>query len=412
MRIVKGIGIALGVLVISAVALSVMFRQEILRLQYQTSLFTGADQQEHFVRQEEYYPTVNMAASQDPFLFENGKPLILPATFTYKSETFRTNAFLKDTDTAALLILKDGEILYEKYWLTGARDEQWLSHSLSKSVISAAVGLAVRDGHIKSIEDPITNYIPALKESGYNNVRIKDILQMSSGIRWDEDYSDPNSDMNRVGLAMLLGSSYDKLVASMVNERKPGEYHRYTGMDTQALTYLVAEAVGRPVYEYLQEELWRPLGAEHDGFWITDRHGRELGLGGLNATARDFAKFAELYRLGGAWRGIQILPADWVAASVTPDAPHLQPGDNPLSDHSLGYGYQWWTPDSESGDFTGIGIYNQFMYVSPKNGMVIIKLSCNRYYASEDSPKAYRELETFAMFREIIDSVTPPDIAD
>lgn len=398
-----GIGLV-GLMVLLAI-LAVLFRQEIARYQYQTSLFTGADQQHHFVRQEDYFPTHEMTAADQAYVLPEAAGRPLPASFSHLDRTFQTQQFLADTDTAALIVLKDGVLVYENYWLTGAVDEPWLTHSISKSFISAAVGLAVRDGLISSVDDPISDYFPALVGTGYDGVAIEDVLQMSSGIKWDETYSDPNSDINRLGRVMFWGSSYDDFVATMMNERPPGTYNRYTGMDTQALTALVATVTGRSVSNYLQDELWHPLGAEHDAFWITDNHGRELGLGGLNATARDLAKFGELYRLNGAWNGNQLLPADWVQASITPRAPHLQPGKNDLSAHTMGYGYQWWIPEGETGDFLGIGIYNQFVYVSPASGMVIVKLSCNRFYASEDSPRAYREMETISFFRELISAM-------
>ncbi|MEL6414616.1 MAG: serine hydrolase [Pseudomonadota bacterium] len=399
MLYIVGFGLV-GLLLIAGV-FALVFRQEIARYQYQTSLFTGADQQQHFIQQERYFPSRPMTAAKKKYTFPKGETLALPASFSHADEVFETDSFLTSTDTSALIVLKNGSVMFEDYWLTGSVEEPWLTHSLSKSFISAAVGLAVRDGLISSVDDAISDYVPALSGSGYDSVAIRDVLQMSSGIKWDETYSDPDSDINRLGRVMFWGSSFDDFVSSMVNERVPGTYNRYTGMDTQALTMLVASVSGQSVAEFLQNELWHPLGAEHEAFWTTDKKGRELGLGGLNATARDLAKFGELYRLGGTWQGQQILPADWVKASVSADRDHLRPGESDLSAHTMGYGYQWWIPKADSGAFLGIGIYNQFIYVSPESGVVIVKLSCNRYYASEDSPRAYREMETISLFEAI-----------
>jgi CubicO group peptidase (beta-lactamase class C family) len=126
----------------------------------------------------------------------------------------------------------------------------------------------------------------------------------------------------------------------------------------------------------------------------------EMAFAGLNATARDYAKLGELYRLGGKLNGIQIVPSDWVKASVKPDAPHLMPGDNPLSDWPLGYGYHWWVPDL-SGDFSAIGVYNQFIYVSPKSNMVIVMLSANSIYGTSEAASALTEFETIEFFKSI-----------
>ncbi|MEL6831091.1 MAG: serine hydrolase [Pseudomonadota bacterium] len=403
------VGGIIGIIGIAAIVMSIVYKQEIARYGYQTSLFTGAEQQHHFVRQERYFPVNEMPRSDEPFVFPEGPKLALPGTFAHDADSFEMEGFLESTDTAALLILKDGEILFEDYWLTGKMDRPWLTHSVSKSFISAAVGLAIRDGLIGSVEDPISQYVPAFEGSGYDGVAIRDVLQMSSGIKWDETYSDPNSDMNRLGKVMFYGSSYDDFVATMTNEKTPGTYNRYTGMDTQALTALVVEATDQSVADFLTEHLWHPLGAENDAFWTTDKSGRELGLGGFNATARDLAKLGELYRMNGNWNGTQILPEDWVRASTSPTAPHLVPGENEQSAHGFGYGYQWWLPKSGSRDFTAIGIYNQFVYVSPENSMVIVKLSSNRYYASEDSPRAYREPETISMFQAIMEQAAAAD---
>jgi CubicO group peptidase (beta-lactamase class C family) len=392
-------GYCLLALLILTLVFGFIYRQQIRRALYQGSLFSGSEQAENFVRQSDYYPVNRMAASANPFHFPQGTPLVLPTDFTYDGTSVNIEEFLTDTDTAALLILKDGHLVYENYWLTGGRQVQWLSHSVSKSFVSAAVGLALRDRFIRSLEDPISDYVPVLKDSGYNNVRIKDVLQMSSGVRWTETYSSGTSDINRFGWTMLKGASYDAFVATLVAETEPGTRNRYTGMDTQALTMLVRSVTGKSLAAYLQTELWKPLGMEFDGFWTTDDSGVELGLGGLNATARDFAKLGELYRLGGTWHGAQILPTEWVTASTTPDAPHLQRGENDLSSHGMGYGYQWWLPEGDDQDYSAIGIYNQFIYVNPDEKTVIVKLSANRNYAQDSDPKSYREIETFALLR-------------
>ena len=299
-----------------------------------------------------------------------------------------------------MLILKDGKISYENYWLTGGKNVQWISMSVAKSFISALIGIAIDQGHIKSLEDEVTDYVPQLKNSAYDNVRIKDILQMSSGASWNEDYSDPNSDINRSSKIFAIGGSLDEFSASLKKELKPGSYNRYNSTDTQVLGMLLREATRTSVTKYMQEMLWHPMGAQDSGYWILDSKNMEMAYAGFNATARDYAKLGELYRLGGKINGKQIIPRDWVKASVKPDAPHLMPGDNPLSDFPLGYGYQWWVPDL-SGDFSAIGVYNQFIYVSPKSNMVIVKLSANSIYGTSEALSTLSELEAIEFFKAI-----------
>ena len=299
------------------------------------------------------------------------------------------------------MILQNGRIQFEKYWLTGGENVQWMSMSVAKSFISALVGIAIRDGHINNIEEAISDYVPELKNSPYNNVRIKDVLQMSSGASWNEDYSDPESDINRWAKIFALGGSFDEFIQTLSDDFKPGTRNRYNSMDTQALGMLVNRATGKTITNYMTEMLWHPMGASNEGYWLLDSEGMEMAFAGLNITARDYAKFGELYRLDGKLNGQQIVPKSWVKDSITPDGPHLTPGDNPLSDYPLGYGYQWWVPGGDKGEFMAIGIYNQMIYVAPESNMVIVKLSANSSYGTAEDTGIASELETIEFFRAI-----------
>ena len=370
------------------------------RLRFVGSLFTGEEQYQNLNRVYEIFPTSKLSHSSKPLVFKKGVPLELPSNFIFEDKVVKVDEYLSRTDTSALLILKDGKISYENYWLTGGKNVQWISMSVAKSFISALIGIAIDQGHIKSLEDKVTDYVPQLKNSAYDNVRIKDILQMSSGASWNEDYSDPNSDINRSSKIFAIGGSLDEFSASLKKELKPGSYNRYNSTDTQVLGMLLREATRTSVTKYMEEMLWHPMGAQDSGYWILDSKNMEMAYAGFNATARDYAKLGELYRLGGKINGKQIIPSDWIKASVKPDAPHLMPGDNPLSDFPLGYGYQWWVPDL-SGDFSAIGVYNQFIYVSPKSNMVIVKLSANSIYGTSEALSTLSELEAIEFFKAI-----------
>ena len=370
------------------------------RLRFVGSLFTGEEQYQNLNRVYEIFPTSKLSHSSKPLVFKKGAPLELPSNFIFEDKVVKVDEYLSRTDTSALLILKDGKISYENYWLTGGKNVQWISMSVAKSFISALIGIAIDQGHIKSLEDEVTDYVPQLKNSAYDNVRIKDILQMSSGASWNEDYSDPNSDINRSSKIFAIGGSLDEFSASLKKELKPGSYNRYNSTDTQVLGMLLREATRVSITKYMEEMLWHPMGAQDSGYWILDSKNMEMAYAGFNATARDYAKLGELYRLGGKINGKQIIPRDWVKASVKPDAPHLMPGDNPLSDFPLGYGYQWWVPDL-SGDFSAIGVYNQFIYVSPKSNMVIVKLSANSIYGTSEALSTLSELEAIEFFKTI-----------
>jgi CubicO group peptidase (beta-lactamase class C family) len=303
-----------------------------------------------------------------------------------------------------MLVLREGEIRHERYALTGGSEVKWLSMSVAKSFVSALVGIAVEEGLIASIEDPLSAYVPVEPGSAYDGVSIRNVLQMSSGARWNEDYSDPTADIFRLGAAMAgVGGSLDDFVATMARESEPGTVCRYNSGDTQALGALLIRATGRSVAEYMQDKLCEPLGMTSPSAWLIDPAGIEVAFAGLLMTARDFAKLGELFRNGGNWRGQQVVPADWVRASISFDAPHLAPGRPIAGDHHLkiGYGYQWWLPDGNRGEFSAIGVYNQFVYVDPTSRCTIVKLSANRQYGTTPDENTNREMETVAFLRSV-----------
>jgi len=387
----------LGVAV-STVAVMSFYKQDFDRIAFVGTLFSGAEQYENFNRVNELIPVTTMTAAKAPFEFDNGEQISMPESFEYEGNSVPVAEFLDSTDTSAVLVIQGGKVRFERYSLTGGRDVNWLSMSVAKSFIATAIGIAV-DENLIDIQKTMTDYVPSLKGSAYDDVRIKDVLQMSSGAAWVEDYSNPESDVMRLGMIMATGGSMDEFIAGMKPENIPGTYNRYNSGDTQALGMLLTQATGQSITQYVQDKIWTPLGMESDGYWMKDDSNMEMAFAGLNATARDYAKLGELYRLKGNWQGQQIVSAQWIHDSVTPDAPHVMPYTH---EHSpLGYGYQWWVPASTEGEYSAIGVYNQFIYVNPSRDLVIVKLSANSDYALEDNEKYYRELETIEFFREI-----------
>lgn len=378
--------------------LAMVYRTNIERLIFATTLFSGKEQYPMFGRLAEVFPVSTMPAAQEPFNFDTGETITLPTNFEYKGKKVEVENFLTETDTSALLVIKNGEVRFERYSLTGGRDVNWLSMSVSKSFIATGIGIAVDAGLI-DISKSMTDYVPSLVGSAYDGVRIKDVLQMSSGARWNEDYSDSGSDVLRLGRIMAIGGSLDEFIGTLENDKTPGTHNHYNSADTQALAMLLAQATKTSVTEYLTDKVWLPLGMESPGYWLVDDFNVEMAFGGLNATARDYAKLGELHRLKGNWQGKQIVSAAWVAAATKPDAPHLMPGVN--VDFPLGYGYQWWVPETDEGEYSAIGVYNQFIYVNPTRDLVIVKLSAYSDYGISTDESSYRELETIEFFREI-----------
>jgi CubicO group peptidase (beta-lactamase class C family) len=370
----------------------------------EVGLFTGVPQHENFARVRDLAPTRAMAASSQPCPWPRDADADLPATYKFDGQTRASEDFLRDTDTAALLVLVDGRIRYEKYFLTGGPDVQWLSMSVAKSFMSCLVGIAVDQGLITSVDDPISKYVPVESGSAYDGVSIRTILHMSSGARWNEDYNDRTSDIHRLTRAMLgFGRGLDGFVANMVSEAGPETVCRYNSGETQVLGALVARATGRTVADYMYEKLVEPLGFESPGYWVTDMRGTEMSYGGLNLTARDFARLGELYRNSGRWNGRQIVSEDWVRASTTIDAAIREPGRPIVGDHpiDLGYGYQWWIPAGGRGDYSAIGVYNQLVYVNPDLGTTIVKLSANRRYGTSVDEETNRDIENVEFLRAV-----------
>lgn len=328
-------------------------------------------------------------------------PAELPAVYSYNGVEKKTAAFIDRTWTTGLMVIRDDRVTFEKYYRGANERSRFISWSMVKSMVSALVGIAVREGRIKDIRQPVTDYVPSLKGSGYDGVPIKDILQMSSGVKFNEDYGDFNADINRLGRILALRGSLDEFAASLRSERKPGIYNHYVSIDTQVLGMLLREATGMPLSRYLEERLWKPAGMEADARWITDGRGMEIAFGGLNAVLRDYARFGLLYLHNGVSRGNQLVPAAWIRASITPDAPHLRPGKRPNSGWVLGYGYQWWLPENPEGDYLAIGVYNQFIYIHPGRRVVIVKTSAYPHYTRDGEDT---ELESIALFRAIAKS--------
>lgn len=336
-----------------------------------------------------------ISASPSPHhLRQADTPIKLPRSFRYNYFPIYTKNFLERTGTGGLLVIKDNEIVFEKYYLGTDAQTKFLSWSVAKSITSALFGMAVSQGHISDVDDLASEYVPELIGSVFEDVSIKDLLQMSSGVAFEEEYTNLNSDAARQFLA--LNKSLDEFSKTItVKEHPPGTFNRYKSIDTQILGRVLSKATGQSVSSYTETNLWKPLGAAGSAFWLTDRYDVEATWCGFGATLRDYAKFGLLYLNEGWWEDAQLLPAEWISASINTSEPHLRPGDNPQSDDTWGYGYQWWVPD-ESGDYMAIGVFNQFIYINPNKNIVIVKNSANPQYLLREA-----EDEHLALFREI-----------
>jgi CubicO group peptidase (beta-lactamase class C family) len=352
------------------------------------TLFWESYRVENFRAMERVFPAREVPRAGKVWAYKRA-PAPLPETYAFEGAAHDLAAFLDRTETTGLLVVHQGAITHEEYRQGADETSRFTSWSVAKSVLSALIGIAVEEGHIASIGDPIGNYVPALAASGYGDVPIEDARTMSSVVAFDEDYDDPTSDINMLFIrAMAMGVPAEETLARLERVRAPGTYNDYVSSDSMALGLVLEAATGMPVADYLASRLWGPMGAEADATWSTDRAGREFALCCLNATLRDWARFGRLYLDGGAREGRQIVPTDWVTASVKPEAPHLQPCDNRASHWTFGYGYQWWIPEGPQGDFLAIGVWGQYIYVNPARDVVIVKTSADPLFDDNDHESA------------------------
>lgn len=273
------------------------------------------------------------------------------------------DAYMKDERQAGVIIVVDGKIRAEKYKLGFDASKRWTSFSVAKSFTSTLVGAAIKDGAIKTLDDAITLYIPALQGSGYDGVTVRQLLTMTSGVRWNEDYADPNSDVARFNLQQPVAGedvtvSYMK---TLPREAEPGTRWNYNTGETNLIGVLVSSATGKSLSNYLSEKIWKPYGMEQDAIWLRGASEHEISGCCISATLRDYARFGEFLRGGALVDGEAVVPDDWVELATTKKAPIGQEG--------RGYGYQWWTYDD--GSYSAQGIFGQGIFIDPKRKIVI-----------------------------------------
>ena len=290
------------------------------------------------------------------------------------------------------MVLKDGDIVYENYFQGTGPDDLRISWSVAKSYLSALVGILLDEGKIASLDDPVTQYAPQLKGSAYDGATLRNVLQMSSGVTFDEDYLDKNSDINRMGRILALGGKMDDFTADLTERlAEPGQQWQYVSIDTHVIGMVVRGATGRSIADLLSEKIIVPLGLERNPYYVTDGVGTAFVLGGLNLTTRDYARFAQMFAQGGEWQGQQIVPAAWVAASTAASAP-TAPG-------KIGYGYQWWIPQGAApGEYMARGVYGQYLYIDTARNVVIATNAADRKF--REAGVSQRNIDIFRLIAE------------
>lgn len=384
----------LAILLIIFIVLLTLNWDKVSRLYTVITLFDEDRIVYNFSHMEKAFESKKVLKGNTIFEFNYDKKQ-LPDTFSYRGESKQVQSFLERRATTALLVIKNDNIAFEQYYLGTKASDKRISWSMAKSFVATLFGMEVDAGNI-DIEKTVDFYLPKMKGTGYDNIKVKYVLQMSSGVKWDEDYHAFNSDINKMGRLLAVGGSLDEMATKLQAESPAGEKFHYVSMDTHVIAMILRQVSGKSLVKLLQERLWQKLGMEADAVWITDSKGDAFALGGLNARTRDYARFGRLLLKKGLWGDEQLVSQHWIEVSTIAGAPYLQSGDD-----KLGYGYQIWLPPlAQPGEFFCVGVYGQFIYVNQAENIVIVKNSADKSFRD-----GFSKQETIAFFREIVASL-------
>ena len=287
-------------------------------------------------------------------------------TFTYQGKTWTVDDYMVAYRVSGLLVLKDGKIVLEKYGLGRKPTERWTSFSVAKSLTSTLVGAAIQDGKIKSINDPITAYVPDLKGSAYEGVTVRQMLMMSSGVKWNEDYTDPKSDVALAGNT-VTEPGVNPMVSylrKLPRANEPGAKFNYNTGETDLVGVLVSKATGKTLARYASEKIWQPYGMGRDAVWMTDPGGQERGGCCLSMTLRDYGRLGLFIAGDGMAGGKRITPPGYIADATRREIDNGDPAPG-------GYGYFWWIFDN--GGYSGLGIFGQSVTLFPAEHLIIVQ---------------------------------------
>lgn len=355
-----------ALLVVVAVIAGIWKREELTRLMAVNSLFSSEKIVDNFSNMDKAFLSTELPLSgTPPSPLPKGPDATLPA---------QTAAWVEARDVTALVALKDGLIVHESYYKGTTPIDRRISWSVAKSYLSALMGIILQDGDIASIDDPVTKYAPSLKGTAYEAATIRNVLNMSSGVTFNEDYLDKSSDINRMGRVLALGGTMDGFAESITESfAAPGETWKYVSIDTHVLSMVIRGATDRSIPDLMGEKIIAPMGLEVAPYYLTDGVGVAFVLGGLNMITRDYARMGQMFLQRGQLNGQQIVPANWVDASTEATAPTGQ--------NAIGYGFQWWVPKgADEGEFMARGVYGQYIYINRPLGVVIATNAADRNF--------------------------------
>jgi len=351
-----------------------------------------------FRNTDRLFPTRVIRRGPTPMpLLPAAAPLRL-VRFADRGKQYGLEDYLELNRVAALLVLKDGRVKLETYRFGNSERTRWMSMSVAKSITSTLLGAALKQGHIGNVSESVTKYVPALTGSAYEGVSIRDVLMMSSGVRWDETYTDPKSDRRRLLEAQVsqVPGSAMSLMRALPRAAEPGTLNNYSTGETQVAAEIVRGAVKRPLADYLSDRIWSKFGMEDDAtWWLESPDGIEIGGSGISATLRDYGRFGLFLLNGGVAAGEAILPDGWLREATSPKILH---GGVPLA-----YGYLWWMPPTSAsqrdGAYSARGIYGQRIYINPAEQVVIV------VWSARATPQTGEIFNDWVFFEGVVDAL-------
>jgi CubicO group peptidase (beta-lactamase class C family) len=318
-------------------------------------------------------------------------PAKLDFSYSFEGQSIPAEDFLERTYTNALLVIKNDRIVFERYLNNTTPETHFLSMSMAKSVTSILIGMAISDGAITSVNDPIVKYVPELAGTGYDGVTIRQALMMRSGVDWNERYDfGKESPMQRLHNAAVVENRirFTEPALHATRAHAPGEVFNYSTLESGVLGLVLEHAVKRPLPQYMADRWWTRADMQSQGFWLADGPpgvGKAVNGMGFNAVLRDYGRIGLMMLHGGKANGVQLVPAQWVTESTTPDR-----SGPAIPGQTRGYQYQWWT-FTGSDAYSAIGLQGQFLYIDPKTDTVVVKLS----YFPPGEQRADAETEAF-----------------
>ena len=310
-----------------------------------------------FRRMKDILPSRTVSAGGDPYPLVDAPVDLSAVTYQVEDESFALADLLQDESLRGMIVVQDGQVLMEHYAPGNDRSSRWISFSVTKSISSLLIGAAIEDGFINSVDEPVINYLPRLRGTGYENTTIRNVLNMASGVRWDETYSDPESDVAKAG--GLNGVELVRYLGTLPTDAEPGEVFNYNTGETNLVGEILRAAIGNNAATYLTHKVWQPFGMEYDAYWsLGTPGGGELGGCCLNATLRDYARVGLFALNNGRLRdGTSVLPENWMNESVE------------SSKGYEGYGYLWWLFADRG--YAALGIFGQTIRIYPDDNLII-----------------------------------------